>query len=137
MFLPILKNTDLFDFQKTGNYNNWKLGMIISPNDAILPFNFSVSGGNAIIIFSAKKVSINSAGTVTIESSTDLSAYVPTGTVSYERTLIAYLSQFANGIYYFYLSDGSFAVKSELFCCNGIYITSIRAYSPAYSSAYL
>ena len=136
MFLKIIENTDLFDFQKNGNDNKYKIGIKESPNDALLPFRFRIAGGGNLTVFNLNKVKIVG-DTVTIESTTDLMAHAPIPvSFVYENQLTGLASDLDDGVYYFAFSDGSFNMKSELFCCNGILVTPFGSYSSAYSSAY-
>jgi len=117
--LPIIDNSELFDFQKTGNFNNYQLGLIKSSQDSLLTFSFYVQGGGTLTSAVAKKISkINPDGSVVIGEEIDILSY---GTILESNETIyehaqGQISVLDSGLYYYYFTDGNFEAKSEIFC---------------------
>jgi len=120
-FLSIIKNDDLFDFQKKGNFNNVEFGLLKSPQDFILPFRFFVENGSFLNKFELRKVEITG-NEITIISTISLLVSNPpflTGSRYYSTPTNQILANpIDEGLYYLYFHGvlGFTNHKSELFC---------------------
>ena len=124
MNLKIINTTELFDFQKTGNFNNHNFG-IYAPADNVLTIEFFVSGGGSITTFSAKRIkfigdSYEVLETIDMLGKTEIQYY---GNKYYyflgneiQDTVLD------DGSWFYEFSDGVFSKKSEIFCIKGVTI---------------
>ncbi len=71
-FIQIKKNTELWDFQKQGNYDQWK--WFIETTPCILTFfKRKESGESTIILFNANKVHFEADNTIVVDKIISLS----------------------------------------------------------------
>jgi len=122
-YLPILAIDDYQDWEKSGYYQNYNVGMLICPTLKLLPFYTpnKLKSVSTVSTFSIKQVVISN-GVKTVVETTSLSTALLTKVsgVSYDNWYYqATINQTGldEGIYEFYilLSDGT-EYQSELFC---------------------
>lgn len=114
--LPIKLYKKPFDFQKEGNYSNWRWGLTYGFQNAILSFHYKQASGGEITTFETRKVTIRGKD-VTIIETIDLISYKPTLINNrYELQFTVLPTLLDAGLYYFYFTDDFIEFKSELFC---------------------
>ncbi len=118
MNLKIINTDELFDFQKTGNFNNHNFG-IYAPADNVLSIEFEVWGGGDITTFNAKRIEFTG-DTYTVVETIDMIG--KTEIQYYGNRYYYFLGNeiqdvVLNDGYWFYeFSDTVFNKKSEIFC---------------------
>ena len=116
--LKIKHIDELFDFEKIANYDNYELGLTVCPTNAVLSFAFEIELGGVITTFEARKIRVVN-GSVIIDESFDILSDITitqTGDWYSYYTNTTLSSNLGDGVYYYYLSDGTYERKSELFC---------------------
>ena len=129
--LPIIQYTDLFDFQKRGNYINWQIGLNKSPSDTTLTYWFD-GDNDTLTDFEARKIKIVGKEAIIIDT-IDLLAIDPpiyvSETEQWEHPQrIDLPSNLDSGLYYLYIKSASFELKSELFCVDETILVTSRTY---------
>jgi len=129
--LPIIQYNDLFDFQKSGNFNNYKFGIPVSPSDALLTFTFE-GANDALTNFEAIRCTIVNNEVDNLEVIDLLSIDPPLYNSEEEhwehKQRVEITSNLENGLYFFYIKSSSFEVKSELFCVDASLLVTSRTY---------
>jgi hypothetical protein len=115
--LPIINYNEPFDFQKKGNYLNWKVGLPIAPQDSLLSWQFYEDGDN-LTVYKAHKVVVQGTDVKILDSIDLIGINPPTkeNTKYFQKSFSILSSNLENGVYFFEISDGNFIKKSELFC---------------------
>ena len=115
--LPILKYTDLFDFQKEGNFNNYKLGLATAPQDSLLSWKVRVDK-SFVIKYLVHRVEIQ-ANEVVITYTYDFTFLRPLQSENgwlYQSSEIELGETLPAGLYFYELVGSFGRLKSELFC---------------------
>lgn len=108
------------DYQRMGNYNNWKFALIKAPKDSVLTFFGTFANAIAYTSIVAKKVEIID-GIESVLQTIDLTSIL---TIEQSGTDFSHTAQdlldttLTAGVYYLEITNGTDTMQSELFCVN-------------------
>lgn len=138
-------NTDELDFQRIGNYNNHKFGLLRCNDAFLMPFktfNIPHLTTNTILDFELRRVSIYS-NDITVLETTDLSTSlinVVSGSLYdyYYFEALTEQSNLVDGLYYMYIKDNSGnEFMSDLFCVSSPYYDTVGDFNSDFSNDFL